>query len=264
MNRTPTSERLHAIRLITRAVWIEAIRRKDLWVVVFLMGLFVVGGGIFRLLREGTPAESQFLMNLGMTVAWNLSAVLTVFFGGRQIPSEIENRTLYPLLAKPVRRIDLIIGKITATGSVGAALILLFTIVSLVEAGWISELQIICLLQTLWILCLALLMLSAVIVCLTLWLPAPVAYLLVLGFFFLGAMTMNALQDSAPEALRSLIGWTAGYLPDFKTPSKMITRFTDGGAPLGPVGFLVFTFAALLQTALFTTLGAWTFRRKAL
>ncbi len=87
----------------------ELYRRKDFYVLFFLAALIVLGMWVGNLTKDekltGALKEICFLL------IWISGLVIAVGTAARQIPSERENRTIYPLLAKPVTRGQIITGK---------------------------------------------------------------------------------------------------------------------------------------------------------
>jgi len=92
------------ITTVGKGVIIELIRRKDLYVLGMLMVVFCIGAVSARAAGIKEAATGTFLLNLGMTLSYIFAHLLTLVLAVRQVPSEIENRTIYPILARPVTR----------------------------------------------------------------------------------------------------------------------------------------------------------------
>jgi len=94
---------------IARLVWLEMIRRKDFYVLLILLAalmFFLLSANAF-----GLGATPRYLLDSGLLMVWVASVVLVVMLTGRQLPSEERDGTIFPLLAKPVGRGQLILGK---------------------------------------------------------------------------------------------------------------------------------------------------------
>lgn len=117
-------ERLVHIRILMWATLVETIRRKDLYVVWFL-AVFGMGAGSV-LAASGVRGIETFMRDITLTVVNFLSTVICIWLAARQIPEELSRRTLFPLLARPVRRMDVLIGKFAAVWllSTGALVVL--------------------------------------------------------------------------------------------------------------------------------------------
>jgi Cu-processing system permease protein len=94
---------------LSQATVLESVRRKDLYVAMILSFLMI---GMAALVgRFGVQGLDIFLKSATLTVINLLSVILAVVFSARQLPEEISRRTIYPLLARPISRTDLLVGK---------------------------------------------------------------------------------------------------------------------------------------------------------
>ncbi len=87
----------------------ELYRRKDfyvLFIVTILICLVMASVNIFH-----DDKIVRYLKELCLLLVWISSLVIAVTTTARQIPAERENRTLLPLLAKPLTRTQLVLGK---------------------------------------------------------------------------------------------------------------------------------------------------------
>lgn len=101
---------MRAVWLIARSVLVEAIRRREVYVIV-LASLGVIGAvmtvDFFRL--EGL---SKFYREIALKIMGVATALTVIVLAARQLPREFEARTIYPLLAKPVSRTAFLLGKL--------------------------------------------------------------------------------------------------------------------------------------------------------
>ena len=87
----------------------ELYRRKDfyvLFIVTILICLVMASVNIFN-----DAKIVRYLKEICLLLVWLSSLVIAITTTARQIPAERENRTLLPLLAKPLTRSQLILGK---------------------------------------------------------------------------------------------------------------------------------------------------------
>jgi Cu-processing system permease protein len=87
----------------------ELYRRKDfyvLFILTILICLIMASVNIFN-----DKEIVRYLKELCLLLIWVSSLVIAITTTARQIPAEKENRTLLPLLAKPLTRTQLIFGK---------------------------------------------------------------------------------------------------------------------------------------------------------
>ena len=74
----------------------------------------------------GVEGVVRYLGEISLLLIWAVSIILGMSMAARQIPRELEARTVYPLLAKPIRRSDLVLGKFLGAGLATTAAVLLF------------------------------------------------------------------------------------------------------------------------------------------
>jgi ABC-type transport system involved in multi-copper enzyme maturation permease subunit len=87
----------------------ELLRRKDFYVLFVLTALITVAMGSVNFFNEAKIV--RYVKELCLLLIWISSLVIAVTTAARQIPFERENRTLFPLLAKPVTRAQVVVGK---------------------------------------------------------------------------------------------------------------------------------------------------------
>ena len=87
----------------------ELCRRKDFYVLFVLTALITLVMGSVDIFNEGGIV--RYLKEICLFLIWISSLVIAITTTARQIPAEREHRTLFPLLAKPVTRSQVLIGK---------------------------------------------------------------------------------------------------------------------------------------------------------
>lgn len=110
--------------VIARTVWLETLRRKDLYVLLILAFAFLAILMIMNIF--GLRNLVGYIKETGLFLAWIFSWILTIGVSVRQLPQEERTGTIFSLLAKPVRRFELIIGKWLGAGSIAGAATVLF------------------------------------------------------------------------------------------------------------------------------------------
>jgi ABC-type transport system involved in multi-copper enzyme maturation permease subunit len=104
------STKLTVYRALARGVLLESLRRKDLWVVAILGFLILMGSSALGFF--GVQGLQVFVKDLAVTVLGAFSTIVAVLTSTRMLPEEIKQRTLYPLLSRPISRLDLLVGKL--------------------------------------------------------------------------------------------------------------------------------------------------------
>ena len=112
---------------IAKNVFWEAIRDRILYVIGFFALLMVGGVRLIPELSVGT--EDKIFLDFGLAAISILGLIVTVFVGTGLVNKEIEKRTVYILVAKPLSRSELIVGKYIGLSSVLAILLIAMTII---------------------------------------------------------------------------------------------------------------------------------------
>jgi len=214
------------MRLVGYGVWLELLRRQDLYVCGLLMLVFLLGVVVMRIVGIDAPATGTFMLNMGLRLSAIAAHVLTLLLAVRQFPSEIENRTLYPLLARPVRRADLVLAKWLAVGVSGIVVYVVLTVLTWSSVPKLESYAAGLLLQMVLLQWISLLLVAGVAVVLSLLVPRGIALLVGGGLFFAGPAIRRLLAEGS--GVRRVL---AAYVPDFGL-LDLVTRYTDGIGPL--------------------------------
>ena len=87
----------------------ELYRRKDFYVLFILTIVICLIMGSINIFND--KEIIRYLKEICLLLIWISSLIIAITTTARQIPAEREQRTLLPLLAKPLSRTQLIIGK---------------------------------------------------------------------------------------------------------------------------------------------------------
>lgn len=153
---------MRQIWLVARSVLVEAVRRKEIYAVI-LVSLLIIGCVVLIDFFE-LEGISKFYREVALKVMSVATAVTTVVLAARQLPREFENRTIYPLLAKPISRWSFLMGKLLGVILSAAFCLAMFMVVFI--AG-------------------------------SLYLGAALPWILLLQFFYLQILTMLILASLA-------------------------------------------------------------------
>jgi ABC-type transport system involved in multi-copper enzyme maturation permease subunit len=96
--------------LIAKSVVIEAIRRREIYAIV-LVSLVLIGA-VMALDFFQLEGLNKFYREVALKVMGIATALTVIVLSARQLPREFEQRTIYPLLAKPVSRLAFLSGKL--------------------------------------------------------------------------------------------------------------------------------------------------------
>ena len=87
----------------------ESVRDRVLYNLILFV-LILIGASVF-VSELSLDQESEFIMRLGLSLMLVFGAVIAIFIGVGLVFKEIDKRTIYNLLSKPVHRHEFIIGK---------------------------------------------------------------------------------------------------------------------------------------------------------
>lgn len=240
-----------AIAIVARGVVVEAARRKDFYVLLSLMVAYLCAAAIFALVGIKSEAAARLVYNLGLSFTWGCAHVLTLLTMARQAPDDIENRTIHPMLAKPLGRTDYLLGKWFACTAVGVLSLLVFH--AMTGVGWLliargSGLSGGLLAQCVTLHAFSVAALAAVTLAGSIQFARPVNMILCgLILFGGGKLAGFALARSRGGGLEEVVGWFARYVPDFQK-FDLVSRYTDGIGPLAGGEFASLILVALLLT----------------
>lgn len=103
---------------IARLSIVETMRRKEFYVILALvLGL----AAWIQTMDLNTSGAGRFAKDIIMQITWLASFALAAPLAARQIPSDLEQRTVYVMMARPVPRWQYVLGK--AAGASASAVI---------------------------------------------------------------------------------------------------------------------------------------------
>lgn len=253
-----------ALVLVGRGVAIELVRRKDLYVLSILMGVYLMAVLAFAFIGIENASTATFLLNLGITLAYFSAHLLTLLLVARQVPDDLENRTIYPMLAKPVERTTYLLGKWAAASLCG---FLVFVVLGGLVWAFVPAMEP-ChagmLFQMLALQAVSLSLLAALAQLLSLVAPKGVTVVVCGLHVAFGANLLGFMQARLAAVLPpSVVEWVFAYVPDF-TRFNAITRYTDGIVALGMGEFTGLIAEGAIFTAVLLLVGAHLFGRRAL
>ena len=130
---------LSQCRALVRLSLLELWRRNDIFGLLILALVLLVPLSSAK--PFGASGAVRYMDEAALLLVWGYSLFIAVGTGARAFPPEFESRTIYPLLAKPVPRGVLLVGKFlgacVATASALAFFYLLFAVsCGLRGTGW--------------------------------------------------------------------------------------------------------------------------------
>ncbi|EEF61186.1 ABC transporter permease [Pedosphaera parvula] len=257
---------MNVIFALSNVVIKELYRRKDFYVLFIMTVIITLVMASANLFHDDKII--RYLKEICLLLIWVSALVMAVGTAARQIPAERENRTIFPLLAKPVTRWHVIVGKFLGCWlACGMALVVFYLFLLLVSASRDHAWPILEYFQALWLQW----MFLAIVISFVLWgsivFAAPssnatISLVFIIGILLIGRH-LHQVAIERPEPFRTIISIIYFIIPhlewfdvrDLVIHSKGLIAWVD-------CGFATVYAAAYTGFFLFS---AWLcFRQKAL
>ncbi len=125
---------MNKILAVSGVVIRELYRRKDFYVLFILTVLITLMAGAVRFFDD--ERIGRYLKEVCLVLIWISALVVALTTAARQIPAERESRTIFPLLAKPISRSQVLLGKFFGCWfACGIALVVLYVFFGVVSAS---------------------------------------------------------------------------------------------------------------------------------
>ncbi len=248
---------------LAKGVLLEALRRKDMYVVAILAFIIIAGAGTVGFF--GVQGIEVFAKDLAFGVISLFASLLCILITSRQLPEEIKHRTLYPLLSRPITRLDFLIGKFLGAYFVSALAFLILIAVGCL-AMWRFHLSLGSIVwQYILLKLFALWMLTAITLALSL-ITTPAANVTFCILFTVGAGTISrglllSYEGMMPitRFLSNILYYVLPHVDLFDLGKKVAYGWPP--VPIWVIGTLAL-YAVLYSTAMLT-LGWLKFNRQA-
>lgn len=257
---------MNKIFAIASVVIKELYRRKDFYVLFILTVLIT---GMMWLMNFFHDEQIiRFIKEICLLLIWISSLVIAVTTAARQIPLERESRTIFPLLAKPVSRWQVLVGKFVGCWlASGAALLVFYVFFALVSASREHSLPLGAYSQAFWLHWQMLGIVVAMTLLGSVGLSTPAAnmtlvFIISLGILFVGGFLHKLAQHmTEPSAsVATAVYYLIPHLEIFNTRELIIHDW-----PMMPwIDVFYDTLYGLTYSALFLMGACLVFRRKAL
>jgi ABC-type transport system involved in multi-copper enzyme maturation permease subunit len=249
---------------VARNTFREAVRDRVLYNLVFF-ALLMIGAAIL-VGQISIGIEESVIVSLGLTAISVIGIFIAVFIGVGLVSKEMDKRTLYALLAKPVKRWEFLLGKygglvMTLTVNTGAMAVGLYAALwaikhPLVRSDWY-------LLVAVYLILLKLALIVALAMLFSCFTTPFLAILFTLGIYVAGVFaqdlrTMQAV-DLTPATMKMFRG-ISYLLPNFENFNVMGAVAHDRGVP----GMLVWhdTWYAIVYCGMVLAAAALIFSRR--
>jgi ABC-type transport system involved in multi-copper enzyme maturation permease subunit len=199
---------MNTIFALASVVIKELYRRKDFYVLFILTAVLTLLLGLGNFFHDTKIV--RYLKEICLLLIWVSALVIAIGTTARQIPAERENRTIFPLLAKPVTRAQVVLGKFAGCWlACGLALIVFYIFFGLISGTREEHWPLLQWFQAFWLQWVMLAVVVALVLLGSVVFAAPssngtICFIAVAGILLLGRY-LNQIALSEPEPLRTLV-----------------------------------------------------------
>ncbi len=194
---------MNTVAALTQVVIKELYRRKDFYVLFILTALITLMMGSVTFFHDAKIA--RYLKEICLLLVWVSALVIAIATSARQLPAERENRTIFPLLAKPVTRWQVVLGKFAGCWlACGIALVFFYLFFGVISGSRTGHWPVAEYLQVLWLHWMMLGIVVAMVLCGSVVFTAPssnstICFIVVVGILLLGRhLNQVALREPEP------------------------------------------------------------------
>lgn len=208
---------MNSIFVIARMSFLEARRKRITWSLVFFCVALVLTSFMFQ---EVTVASfDRVVRDVGMGTINIFGVLLSVFLGVSVVTREIERRTVYSILAKPLTRVKYLLGKLLGVWVTVAVCLALMLVAFLVEAhiyrGPIKPI----IFEAFWLMLIEFLVLASFAILASTFTSSLISAFMTLSLYVIGHMSDDLYffgQRSHAGAVRGLAAFLYFALPNLE------------------------------------------------
>jgi Cu-processing system permease protein len=199
---------MRTVVALTGIVIKELYRRKDFYVLFILTAVITGLLGFVNFFHDDKIV--RYLKEICLLLIWVSALVIAIGTTARQLPAERENRTIFPLLAKPVTRAQVVLGKFAGCWlACGLTLIVFYVFFALISGSRESHWPVLQWVQAFWLQWVMLGVVVALVLLGSVVFAAPssngtICFIAVIGILLLGRY-LNQVALREPEPLRTLV-----------------------------------------------------------
>lgn len=124
---------MNSVWALANVVIKELYRRKDFYVLFVLTAVVTLAAAAVNFFHDDKIV--RYIKDVCLLLIWFSTLIVAIVTTARQIPAERENRTIFPLLAKPVSRAQVIAGKFLGCWLASGSALLVFYVFFVIVTG---------------------------------------------------------------------------------------------------------------------------------
>ena len=242
----------------------ELYRRKDFYVLFVLTALLTFAAGAMNFFHDDKIV--RYVKDICLLLIWVSSFVVAIVTTARQIPAEREARTIFPLLAKPVSRGQVVAGKFLGCWlATGIALAVFYFFFGIISSSREHEWHLLIYLQAAWMQWMLLAIVIAMVLLGSIYFAAPsstttITAIVVAGILLVGShlKTIALTQPEPMQGILTFLYFVIPHLEWFYLSDFVVYNFT----PVLWSKIFLATLYAASWTGIFLLLAWAGFKRK--
>ena len=242
----------------------ELYRRKDFYVLFVLTAVLTLASGSVVFFHDEKIV--RYVKDICLLLIWVSALVIAIVTTARQIPAERESRTIFPLLAKPVSRGQVVAGKFLGCWlATGVALLVFYFFFAIITGSREQIWPVMLYLEAAWMQWMMLAMVIGMVLLGSIYFAAPsstttISFIMVVGMWGLGSH-LNTIATMQPEPISTVISAVYFLMPHLEWYDLRDFMVYNYGIASLPAVMLA-TLYAMLWTGIFLLLTWLGFRRK--
>src|SRR5574342_443252 len=196
---------MYNIGVIALNTFREDLRDKILYNLLLFAGLLIAASMLLSSLSMGE--QEKIVTDMGLAAINLIGVIIAVFVGIGLVSKEIERRTIYTIMARPISRVQFVLGKylgLVVTLSVNLSIMLL---VFLLTIWWSGASVHISLLQAVELIFVELLVVTALALFFSTFSSSMVSASMTLGLYVIGHLTpdMKGIAEKSQNELATML-----------------------------------------------------------
>lgn len=242
----------------------ELYRRKDFYVLFVLTALLTLAAGAVNFFHDDKIV--RYIKDICLLLIWVSALLVAIVTTARQIPAEREARTIFPLLAKPVSRGQIIAGKFLGCWLAAGLALLVFYLFFTVITGSREHLWPVGVyLEAAWMQWVMLAVVIGMVLLGSIYFAAPsststISFIVVAGILLVGGH-LNTIALQQPEPVQFVLGVLYFMIPHLEWYDlRDFVVYNQNPVPLRAIALA--TLYGAVWTGIFILLAWLGFRRK--
>ncbi|WAS03953.1 ABC transporter permease subunit [Gloeomargaritales cyanobacterium VI4D9] len=247
---------------ISKHVFLELLRER----LLYLAGLYAIGlvAGGALITEVAAATENKIITDFGLAMMLIFGLVIVIFTTPNLLAREVEKRTIFIVIAKPISRLELVVGK--HLGLLGALTLLLVVMAGL-YLGYLSILKItyplVPVLTAIGFMLIEFALLTAAALLFSIFTSPLIAIFLTLATFFIGHLSSDVITLGRVIRNPQLLAILKGFFLVVPDLSRLDLKNTAVYGLLPDVGVLVASVVyGILYTVFLLALTVFIFARR--